>query len=187
VINGEIYDPSDTLRTELATKHGYVFQSHADTELVLALYQVHGAPAFLNHLRGEFSLVLYDAGEDDGRGKVILARDRFGIKPLFWTVQEGRLLVAAEAKAFLGMGWKPRWDVTAIMEGLWQIGERTLFEGVHKVLPGGWVEVSAAGEMVKGTYWDLGYPDKVSSGLRERRWCLMADVRVNSGCQRRGR
>ncbi|KAK3298785.1 uncharacterized protein B0H64DRAFT_415344 [Chaetomium fimeti] len=104
------------------------------------LYQVYGAPAFLNHLRGEFSLVLYDErGGGANGGKVVLARDRFGIKPLFWTV-----------------------------------GERTLFEGVRKVLPGGWVEVGADGEMVTGTYWDLGYPDKMGNQDATKRICCFS-------------
>lgn len=104
----------------------------------------------------------------------MLARDRFGIKPLFWTVWEGRLLVAAEAKAFLGMGWRPRWNGEAIVSGAWQVGERTLFEGVRKVVPGGWVEVEVGGggKMVKGVYWDLGYPDKVSAGVRSFVRCV---------------
>ncbi|EAQ89391.1 hypothetical protein CHGG_06010 [Chaetomium globosum CBS 148.51] len=120
VINGEIYDPCNTLRSTLSTQHGYAFHSHTDTELVLALYLAHGSPAFLTHLRGEFSLVLYDA-RGPGPGKVVLARDR--------------------------------------------VGERTLFEGVRKVVPGGWVEVEVGGggKMVKGVYWDLGYPDKVGN------------------------
>lgn len=123
------------------------------------MYAAHGAPEFLSHLRGEFSLVLYDERDD----KVILARDRFGIKPLFYTVVDDRLLVAAEAKAFLALDWAPEWDVGALALGVWQGGERTLFEGVNKVSPGGWVEVSAGGELTKGTYWDLEYNDKVCS------------------------
>ncbi|KAK4243352.1 hypothetical protein C7999DRAFT_44828 [Corynascus novoguineensis] len=189
VVNGEIYDPGDALRGELEAKHGYLFSSRSDTELVVALYAAHGAPGFLSHLRGEFSLVLYDERDD----KVILARDRFGIKPLFYTVVDDRLLIAAEAKAFLALGWAPEWDVGAIAEGVWQGGERTLFEGVNKVSPGGWVEVSAGGELTKGTYWDPEYNDKrvpetrsveeMVLGVRERlieatRMRLRADVPV---------
>ncbi|KAK4034557.1 hypothetical protein C8A01DRAFT_38988 [Parachaetomium inaequale] len=190
VINGEIYDPADALRTTLSSPpHNYTFHSQTDTELVLALYSAYGAPGFLSHLRGEFSLVLYD----EDTGKVILARDRFGIKPLFWTVHEGRLLVAAEAKAFLAMGWVPEWDVGAVVEGVWQVGERTLFRGVNKVAPGGWVEVGVDGGMVGGKYWDLEYADKrevetrsveeMVLGVRERlieaiRLRLRADVPI---------
>ncbi|KAK3311058.1 asparagine synthase [Chaetomium strumarium] len=177
VVNGEIYDEGDALRTRLATEHGYAFHSHADTELVLALYSAYGAPAFLDHLRGEFSLVLYD--DRDG-GRVIAARDRFGIKPLFWTIikdeedgEEGggggggeRLLIAAEAKAFLALGWQPEWDVGAIVEGVWQVGERTLFKGVQKVLPACWMEVGRNGNMVQRRYWDMEYRDKREREVR---------------------
>ncbi|AEO54499.1 hypothetical protein MYCTH_2297131, partial [Thermothelomyces thermophilus ATCC 42464] len=59
------------------------------------------------------------------------------------------------------MGWEPEWDVGAIVEGVWQTGERTLFQGVQKVAPAGWVELGVDGELTKGTYWDLEYADKV--------------------------
>ncbi|KAL2024234.1 hypothetical protein VTK56DRAFT_9390 [Thermocarpiscus australiensis] len=160
VINGELYDDGDALRTRLAAEHGYVFSSRADTELAVALYAAYGAPAFLDHLRGEFALVLYDERD----GTVIAARDRFGIKPLFWTIvgrgADRRLLIAAEAKAFLALDWEPEWDVGAIVEGVWQSGERTLFKGVQKILPGCWMEVKANGEMAQRRYWDLEYRDK---------------------------
>lgn len=167
MINGEIYDPDDTLRTELATVHGYHFPSHADTELVIALYTVYGAPEFLSHLRGEFSLVLYDEREP-GAERIILARDRFGIKPLFYTVDKDRLFIAAEAKAWLGLGWEPEWDVGSVATGAWMLGERTLFRGVQKVSPAGWVEVGVDGSIKKGRYWDMDYKDKVSSPTPER-------------------
>ncbi|KAJ4287489.1 hypothetical protein N0V88_007588 [Collariella sp. IMI 366227] len=162
VVNGEIYDDlQDTLRTRLATEHGYAFQSHADTELVVALYSVYGAPAFLNHLRGEFALVIYD----EEKNVVILARDRYGIKPLCSViVNDGgggqRLLIASEAKAFLAMGWEPEWDVAAVVEGTMQGHARTMFKGVKKVAPGSWVEISNGGEMCERRYWNLEYRDK---------------------------
>ncbi|KAK0628360.1 hypothetical protein B0T17DRAFT_588498 [Bombardia bombarda] len=127
VVNGEIYDDNDTIRNDLDCP----FKSHSDSELILALYKQHGAPAFLSHLRGEFAFVLYDETND----RIITARDRFGIKPLFWTVMDGgeerdekRLLIAAEAKA--------------------------------KVLPGCWMEVTRGGEMKHERYWDIEYKDK---------------------------
>lgn len=113
-INGEIYDHG-RIRDELAQKHGYHFKSHNDSEVAVALYTIYGTPAFLDHLRDKFSLIIYDQRQ----GRVIAARDRFGIKPLFWTVvdegDERVPLFAIEAKAFLGMGWKPRWDVQSIV------------------------------------------------------------------------
>jgi asparagine synthase (glutamine-hydrolysing) len=64
---------------------------------------------------------------------LIAARDRYGIKPLFWTVQDGRLLIAAEIKAFLPLGWKPEWDVKSLLDAGWNHDERTLFQGIAKV------------------------------------------------------
>lgn len=165
VVNGEIYD-HDRIRESLArdgaSGGGYDFRGHSDSEVAVALYAAHGAPAFLDHLRGEFAIVLRDEGEG---GKVVVARDRFGVKPLFWTVVGGgedrRLLVAAEAKAFLALGWEPEWDVAAIVDGGWAVDDRTVFKGVRKVMPGCWMEISAEGEISHHRYWDIDYKDKV--------------------------
>lgn len=101
VVNGELYD-YDQLRSEMVDKNQYHFKGHSDSELVLALYQFYGM-SFLSHLRGKFSLCLYDSA----RQLFIAARDRYGIKPLFWTINGGRLLVAAEAKAFFHLARSP--------------------------------------------------------------------------------
>ncbi|TLS22398.1 uncharacterized protein PpBr36_09933 [Pyricularia pennisetigena] len=79
---------------------------YSDSEVAVTLYSVYGTPGFLQHLRGEFAFVLYDEEQQ----KVIAIRDRFSIKPLFWTAVGdggGTLLLASEAKAFLPLGWKP--------------------------------------------------------------------------------
>lgn len=127
-MNGEIYD-NERLRKQCIREFGYKFRGHSDSETVVALYKHYGAPAFLEHMRGEFSLVLYD----DRSGEVFAARDRFGIKPLFWTVVGHELFIAAETKAFLPLGWRPEWDTRAIaMDGCFQ-GETTIFRNVQKV------------------------------------------------------
>lgn len=161
IVNGEIYN-HDRLREE-CKQRGYKFRGHSDSEVILALYKAYGAPQFLEHLRGEFAFVLYD----EAAGKVILGRDRFGIKPLLWTIvrQEDstdKLIVAPEAKAFLPLGWKPQWDVGAIVDGGWMQDGRSLFKGVKKVPPGHWMEISKDGEMQIHQYWDADYKDKVT-------------------------
>ncbi|KXH44318.1 asparagine synthase [Colletotrichum simmondsii] len=160
VVNGEIYD-HDRIREECRAK-GYVFKGRSDSEVILALYKAFGAPRFLEHLRGEFAFILYD----ETAGKVILARDRFGIKPLLWTIvrQTGggaRLLVAPEAKAFRPLGWEPQWDVGAIVDGGWMQDGRSLFKGVKKVPPGHWMEITRDGLMQIHQYWDADYKDRV--------------------------
>ncbi|QKX61995.1 uncharacterized protein TRUGW13939_09151 [Talaromyces rugulosus] len=189
VVNGEIYDYA-RLRHECETIYNYPFQSDSDSELVLALYKIHGAPEFLTHLRGEFAFVLYDGR--DGAQRLIAARDRYGIKPLVYTRVGSKLLVASEAKAFLPLGWKPRWDVRAIADAGWMFDGRTLFRGVRKVLPGHYLDITEQGvRQVK--YWDAEYEDKskpetrtideMISGVRERlvesvRLRLRADVPI---------
>ncbi len=159
VVNGEIYDYV-RLRSECETNHHYSFQSDSDSELVLALYEIHGAPHFLTHLRGEFAFVLYD--DRQGTGRVIAARDRYGIKPLVYTHIDSRLLIASEAKAFRPLGWKPRWDVRAIAGAGWMCDDRTLFRGVKKVLPGYYLDITKENGIQHVKYWDAEYEDKVS-------------------------
>ena len=125
VVNGEFYGYED-LRAELS--HSYSFHTASDSELLIALYKRDGLNC-LSYLRGEFAFVLYDSQ----RQLLFAARDRFGVKPLFWTILEGRLLIASEAKAFLAYGWQPEWDVRSIVEDGWLHDERTLFRGVRKV------------------------------------------------------
>ncbi|KAF2839927.1 glutamine-hydrolyzing asparagine synthase [Patellaria atrata CBS 101060] len=190
VVNGEIYD-FDRLRRECKEEHGYRFHGESDSELVLALYKIHGAPGLFEHLRGEFAFVLYDSR--GGMKRVIAGRDRYGIKPMVYTIVEGRLLMAAEAKAFLPMGWKPEWDVAAIVDGGWQMDDRTLFNGVKKLLPGHWIELTEERGMEIHKYWDAEYKNKTELetrtidemvlGVRERlvesiRLRLRADVPV---------
>ena len=63
----------------------------------------------------------------------IVVRDRYGIKPLFWTIIDGELLVAAGMKAFLPLGWQPEWHIKSIIDVGFQIGPKTIFKNVQKV------------------------------------------------------
>ena len=63
----------------------------------------------------------------------IAARDRYGIKPLYWSIQDGRLLVTSEMKAFLPFGWEPEWDVNSLVEAGWVHDSRMIFKNVNKV------------------------------------------------------
>lgn len=127
MVNGEFYD-YDRIRADLSTKSHYEFKGRSDSELIIALYQYHGLN-FVHYLRGEFACVLYD----ESAQLFIAVRDRHGIKPLFWTIQDGRLLVAAEMKAFLPLGWKPEWDVKSLLDAGWNHDERTIFKDIAKV------------------------------------------------------
>jgi asparagine synthase (glutamine-hydrolysing) len=94
VQNGEIYNYRE-LRGELEQR-GHRFATHSDTEVLVHLYEEHGA-GFVERLRGMFAIALWDAGEQ----RLLLARDRFGIKPLYYREVEGTLSFASELKAML--------------------------------------------------------------------------------------
>ena len=135
---------------------GYTFHSTSDSELVLYLYQEYGQD-FLHHLRGEFSLIVYDSA----KRLVIAARDRYGIKPLFWTkTPEGRILIGAEIKSFLGLGIRPEWDVKSLRECGWLYDTRTILKGVNRLRPGHMLIIGLDGRLDEKPYWEPSYPDK---------------------------
>lgn len=169
-MNGELYD--DECHRKLLGDE-YDFQSLSDCEVVLALYRHYGL-SFLSHLRGEFALILWDA-----RRKVfVAARDRFGVKSLYYTIVNGRLLVATEMKCFLPFGWKPEWDIQSLRECGWMFGAGTIFKGVNSVCgysshsfglsnveqisPGHYLISRDFKPVQHAVYWDAEYPDKVS-------------------------
>ncbi|KDR72346.1 hypothetical protein GALMADRAFT_32536, partial [Galerina marginata CBS 339.88] len=159
VVNGELYD-YQKLRQELEGK-GQTFQTLSDSELVIHLYQVHGFN-LVHYLRGEFAFVLYDS-----RRKVLFAaRDRFGIKPLFYTLNNGRLLLASEMKGLLGFGWKAEWDVQSICEGGDFNDNRTVFKGVFKLSPAHQLIFTHTGQLKIQPYWDQPYQSSKSVETR---------------------
>lgn len=178
VVNGEFYD-YDRIRKEIEDTTDYVFRSKSDSEIVIALYMHHGLN-FVQHLRGEFAVVLFDKNEQH----VIALRDRFGIKPLFWTIQpdpetyDPRLLIASEMKAFLPLGLEAKWDVRSLMDAGWNHDERTIFKDIQNVRPGHYMMCTIAGRIEQRQYWDAEYPDKntvdprtpqeMVEGVRER-------------------
>lgn len=161
VVNGELYD-HEAIRSSLVAK-GYTFRGGSDSEIVLALYAEYGQD-FPSHLRGEFSVVLYDGK----RRLVVAARDRYGVKPLYWafTPSRDRLLIAAEIKAFVPLGWKPEWDVRSILDAGWCYDDRTLFKGVKKVRPGHLLVAWLDGSYDIKPYWRVDFPDKRARDAR---------------------
>jgi asparagine synthase (glutamine-hydrolysing) len=133
--NGEIYNYRE-LASELAAL-GYQFTSHCDTEVILAAYAQWGI-ASLQRLNGMFAFVIYDARTGD----VFLARDRFGIKPLYYRFDEdGAFAAASEIKQLTASpGWRPTLNVARASQfldtGLTDDGDETMFVGVYHVPPG---------------------------------------------------
>ncbi|KAL9055061.1 MAG: hypothetical protein Q9206_003291 [Seirophora lacunosa] len=154
VVNGELYDHQQ-IRADMAQRSGYRFKGGSDSEIVMALYEYYGL-SFLSHLRGEFALCLYDANKQ----LLLAARDRSGIKPLFWTIHQGRLLLASEAKALLPFGWRPEWDVRSIINKAWLTEEKTIFKGLRKIRSGSYLTCLSLNHIAEEQYWDHDYPEK---------------------------
>jgi asparagine synthase (glutamine-hydrolysing) len=130
--NGEVYNYRE-LRGSLETK-GYRFRSNTDTEVVLNLFADRG-PAMLDELNGMFAFAIWDARDR----RLFLARDRLGIKPLFYAVEDGRFCFASEIKALLAAGQPAEFDPGCWEEMLcfrYVAGERTPYLGVRRLLPG---------------------------------------------------
>jgi asparagine synthase (glutamine-hydrolysing) len=154
VFNGEIYNYAQ-LRSELLAK-GHVFKTQTDTEVLVHLYEEYG-PELLEELRGMFAFALWD----EKKRTLLLARDRVGIKPLYYWLTATSLLFASEVKAILAdPSVKAGTDPVAVdhfMTYLYGSGERTIFKGVSKLLPGHYMVVKDGEPRIR-QYWDLSFP-----------------------------
>jgi asparagine synthase (glutamine-hydrolysing) len=153
VVNGEFYD-FERIQEDLR-RRGHRLRTRSDSEIVLHLYEEHGTGC-LDQLRGEFAFLLWD-----GRaGRLLAARDRFGIKPLYYAWRGDVLVLASEAKALFAAGIPARWDRATFFRAVHHQAppqDRTLFEGVHQVPPGHYL-IASAGEARLVRYWDFDYP-----------------------------
>lgn len=154
VYNGEVYNHR-ALRAELEAD-GIVFRSDCDTEVVLEMYARHG-PACVERLEGMFAIAIWDAE----RERLFLARDHFGIKPLYYTGSGGRFAFASEIKSFTALpGFRAAIDDEALhryLTFLWVPDPLTLFAGVLK-LPAGHYAIHENGRFSITRYWDLEFP-----------------------------
>ena len=152
--NGEIYN-FEELREELATA-GHRFRTRSDIEVIVHLYEQYG-PDCLSRLRGMFGFALWDAR----RRRLLLARDRFGIKPLHYAETPEGLFFGSELKALLTTGRvERRLDVRALHELLtfsFVLAPRTLFRSIRQVLPGHYL-LYERGVLSEHEYWDLRFP-----------------------------
>ncbi|KFI23368.1 asparagine synthase (glutamine-hydrolyzing) [Nitrosococcus oceani] len=156
--NGEFYDYK-RLRADF-TSRGARFRTKSDSELVLHLYPRLGLRGMLPHLRGEFAFALYDQEKD----RLMLIRDRFGIKPLYWTQVNGTLVFGSEIKALFAHPEVPRrFSPQGLFHQLMQtmVPGSTAFEGIQQVKPGHVVIVERKQgnfQIREEKYWDLDFP-----------------------------
>ncbi|MCP9493814.1 MAG: asparagine synthase (glutamine-hydrolyzing) [Pyrinomonadaceae bacterium MAG19_C2-C3] len=159
IFNGEIYNHAD-YRLELEAK-GHRYQTHCDTETILHLYEEHGGRV-VDYLRGMFAFAIWDKR----RRELFIARDRLGVKPLYYVQgQDGSLAFGSEMKAVLaGLEIKPRMNYAGLPDYLANhatTGETTLFEGVKRLLPGHtlrWRERD--GDIEINRYWDVKFDEE---------------------------
>ena len=155
VYNGEVYNFVE-LRAELEAK-GHTFTSRSDTEVILALYQAEGERAFAR-LNGMFAIAIWD----QRAGRLVLARDRLGIKPLYYAFAGDTLVFGSEIKALMAYpGVKRAIDPSALIQHFtfhFQMGARTLFAGIQLLESGTYAVLEAGARDVAVTrYWDLNF------------------------------
>ncbi len=156
--NGELYDYK-RIRAEL-TSEGARFSTKSDSEIILHLLPRLGLDRTLTHLRGEFAFALYDRDRDE----LLLVRDRFGIKPLYYTVLDDQVVFGSELKVLFAHPDVPRrFDPAGVFHQLMQtiVPGTTAFEGIRQVSPGHVVRIRRKGGRLTTdelNYWDMEFP-----------------------------
>lgn len=181
VFNGEIFNYVE-LRAALI-RQGHVFSTASDTEVIVHLYEEYGEE-FVDHLNGQFAIALWDSKPR----RLVLARDRTGIRPLFYTRQRGRVAFASEVKALHVLPWVDRGldaEVLAQIFCYWApLAGRSVFRGVEALEPGT-VLILQDGRITTRRYWDWNFPEGRIIGTRsaddyadELRELLISAVRL---------
>jgi asparagine synthase (glutamine-hydrolysing) len=177
VYNGELYNHQE-LRKGLEA-HGHHYRTHSDTETIVHLYEEYGRDC-VKHLRGMYAFAIWDRP----KGRLFIARDRLGIKPLYYRFDGKTLLFASEIKAILAHpGAAPEFNRSTLAEYLafGYIPEaETMYAGIKKLLPGHTLEISEGGEPGISQYWDL--DGKADDDVRPREYYVEKYRELLEGC-----
>ena len=179
VFNGELYNFPE-LRAELAAK-GHEVRGRGDTPVIPHLYEEYG-PRFVERLEGMFAIALWDAP----RGRLVLARDRLGKKPLAWTrLDDGTLAFASELKALLALpGLRREPDLAALDAYLalqYVPGDRTGLRGVHRLPPASLLVAEGGTERIE-RYWE---PQVADETLADEDWLERVRETVTAAVRKR--
>jgi asparagine synthase (glutamine-hydrolysing) len=165
--NGEIFNYVE-LAAQLRER-GHTFRTHSDTEVIVHAWEEWGAGCF-HRFNGQWALAIWDRRT----GSLVLSRDRFGVRPLYYTQGSDRLLFASEVKALLADPEVPRsFDPAGLDEVLtfWSTrAPRTVFEGISQLPPGSYLVVGRDGGTSERRYWSPSFPDlstTASMGVEE--------------------
>jgi asparagine synthase (glutamine-hydrolysing) len=152
VFNGEIYNHR-ALREQLIIR-GHSYRTQSDTETIVHLYEEYGKDC-VQHLRGMFAFAIWDAR----RKSLFIARDRLGIKPLYYRITPRNFIFGSEIKALLAYpGFSAEFRRGALPEYLafgFLSGDETFYDGVVKLMPGHRLEINEHGDLRTEPYWDL--------------------------------
>lgn len=149
VFNGEIFNFQE-FTAELSSK-GYQFKSHSDTEVLLYLLMEYGLKV-LHRLNGFFAFSFWDKESGD----LILARDRFGVKPMFYCDDSEKFTFGSEIKALIAAGSTKSLNTSALNELFFYryvSGENTMYSGIKRLLPGHWMRISQSGKILETNRW----------------------------------
>jgi asparagine synthase (glutamine-hydrolysing) len=159
--NGEVYNYIE-IRSELEKK-GYTFETGTDTEVLLQAYVEYGVNC-LEHFNGMFAIAIYDVETKE----IFLARDRLGIKPVYYYQNDNEFIFASETKAILaGLKSKPELNVQLIdsfMSFGYIPGENTLHKGIKRLMPGHYAIINGKNINIV-EYWDLKYNNQQDKGI----------------------
>jgi len=163
--NGEIYNHSD-FREQLEAA-GHVYRTHCDTETILHLYEEHG-PSCINYLRGMFAFAIWD----QRKRELCIARDRLGVKPLYYAhTSDGSLYFGSEIKTLLEAGAiKPEINFSALPDYLANhstSAEDTLFRGVKRLMPGHTL-LWRDGQINVARFWDISFEKTEDNGRSDQ-------------------
>lgn len=153
VFNGEIYNYKE-LKNELECKHNIIFNTASDTEVVLEMYKTFGFKC-LDSLIGMFAFSIYNAISKE----LILVRDHFGIKPLYYAKTRDTFAFSSELKTLLKIpGFNKKINsksLASCLNYLWVAGNESIFQGTFKVPPAHYMVLNASGELTIQKYWEL--------------------------------
>ena len=152
VFNGELYNYQE-IKKNLLSK-GHRFYTSSDTEVVLHAYEEYGLAELLNKMEGMFAFCIYEIAEK----RWILARDRIGEKPLYYTFGDRWMQFASELKSIIVAGFvKKEIDQEAVSQ-FFQLtyipAPKSVFKSVSKLLPGSYMVINASGAYSTDTYWE---------------------------------
>jgi len=170
--NGEVYNYLE-IRTALESQ-GYTFETGSDTEVVLKAYIEYGVDC-LKHFNGMFAIAIWDGNKKE----LFLARDRLGIKPLYYLQNDNEFIFASETKAILkGLDKKPALNIQLIdsyMSFGYIPGENTLHQGIKRLMPGHYAVLKSDGrdeyKFTTTQYWDLKFDNSTRQGSNQDKGC----------------